>query len=384
MTAIAATIAWGAALLICYVYVGYPVVLWIITRFRRRQVHRQDITPKVTLIISAYNEAGVIGGKLHNALSLDYPAQQFEILVVSDASTDGTDSIVELFADRGVKLLRMRERQGKTAGLNTALQQARGEIIVFSDANILYRKDAIRQLVRNFAHASIGCVTGNSCYSDDHQSAAHVQENTYWQYEQTIRWLESQLSSTVGGDGAIFAIRKNLYISLAPDAINDLVIPLQIVARGYRAVFEPAAVGFEAPAGNFAGEFRRKRRIVNRSWRGLRSVPQVLDPRAVGIFAWQVWSHKVFRWLMLPIVITAAVGCFVAFSEGLIYRIGAIGFVVSIVMAAIGGLTGNGLGRLSRSAQALFYFYMVNIAAFLGIVKALFGSVEVLWTPERR
>jgi cellulose synthase/poly-beta-1,6-N-acetylglucosamine synthase-like glycosyltransferase len=384
VTNIAVGIVWGVLLLVGYVYVGYPILLWIITRFRRRPVFQDDIAPTVTLLISAFNEARVIGSKLENSLALDYPSDRLEILVVSDASTDGTDAIVKSFAERGVKLLRMPERQGKTAGLNAALQQAHGEIVVFSDANILYQRDVIRLLVRNFADPSVGCVTGNSCYVENLQSAAHVQEDNYWQYEQTIRSLESRLGSTVGGDGAIFAIRKYLYTPLPSDAINDLVIPLQIVARGYRAIFELSAVGFEPSAGDFAGEFRRKRRIVNRSWRGVRSVPQVLDPRAVGIFAWQVWSHKVLRWLMLPMVLTAATGCFLAFPAGLIYRIGAVGFVASVVIAGIGGLAKGSLGGLARLAHGLFYFYMVNLAAFLGIVMAMFGRVEVVWTPERR
>jgi cellulose synthase/poly-beta-1,6-N-acetylglucosamine synthase-like glycosyltransferase len=384
VTILAVGVVWGTMCLVGYVYVGYPILLWIFTRFRRSAVLHEDITPTVTLLISAFNEARVIGAKLENVLSLDYPNDQFEIMVISDASTDGTDSIVETFAERGVKLLRMPAREGKTAGLNAAVQRARGEIIVFSDANILYQKDVIRRLVRNFADPNVGCVTGNSCYLDNPHSAAHVQENNYWQYEQTIRALESQLGSTVGGDGAIFAVRRNLFTPLPAEAINDLVVPLQIVARGYRAIFEPSAVGFEPTAGDFAGEFRRKRRIVNRSWRGVRSVPDVLNPRAVGIFAWQVWSHKVLRWLIFPMVLTAAAGCFIAFPAGLIYRIGAVGFVTSVAIAGIGGLVKNSLGRWARLAQGLFYFYMVNLAAFLGVMMAMSGRVQVLWTPERR
>jgi cellulose synthase/poly-beta-1,6-N-acetylglucosamine synthase-like glycosyltransferase len=384
VTTVAVGIVWGALLLVGYVYVGYPILLWIITRLRQRAVLQDDVAPTVTLLVSAFNEARVIGSKLENALSLDYPSDRLEIMVISDASTDGTDSIVESFAERGVKLLRMPKRQGKTAGLNAAVGEARGEIIVFSDANILYQKDVIQKLVRNFADSNIGCVTGNSCYAENFESAAHIQENNYWRYEQTIRSLESQLGSTVGGDGAIFAIRRDLYTHLPSDAINDLVIPLQIVARGYRAIFEPTAMGFEPSAGDFAGEFRRKRRIVNRSWRGVRSVAQVLDPRVVGIFAWQVWSHKVLRWLMLPMVLSVAIGCFIAFPAGLIYRIGAFGFIASLVIAGIGGLAKDSLGRLTRLAHGLFYFYMVNLAAFFGIVMAIFGRVEVVWTPERR
>ncbi len=384
MTRAGAITVWLAALMIVYVYVGYPVLLWAASRWRRREVRREEITPSVTLLISAFNEDRVIREKIENTLRLDYEPERLEVIVISDASTDGTDAIVSSYGDRGVKLLRMPKRCGKTLGLNAAMRQARGEIVVFSDANILYQRDAIRKLVRNFADPTIGCVTGNSCYAANDQSAAHAQESTYWRYEQAIRKWESDLGSTVGGDGAIFAIRRELYTPLSADAINDLVIPLQIVARGYRAVFEPAAVGFEPSAGNFAGEFRRKRRIVNRSWRGVKSVPQVLNPCVVGIFAWQVWSHKILRWLILPIFLAGALGCFIAFPLGWIYRVGAAGCVASLALAAAGAFARNSLGCSARLAQGIFYFYMVNLAAFFGVLTALFGRVEVLWTPERR
>jgi cellulose synthase/poly-beta-1,6-N-acetylglucosamine synthase-like glycosyltransferase len=370
--------------LISYVYLGYPALLWLLTRWRVRITARRDISPSVTLIISAFNEQSVIGGKIENSLALDYPMDQLQILVVSDASSDGTDSIVTSFSSHGVDLLHMPERKGKTAGLNVAVREARGDIIVFSDANIFYDRQVIRRLVRNFGDPAVGCVTGNSCYAENPTSAAHAQENGYWRYEQWIRALESCLGSTVGGDGAIFAIRKELYTPLSHDAINDLVIPLQIVARGYRAVFEPEAVGFEPSAGDFAGEFRRKRRIVNRSWRGVQSVPEVLNPWAVGIFAWQVWSHKVLRWLVLPMVVAVGLGCFIAFPVGLIYQLGAVGFLASVIVATAGGFAKDNLGQVARVAQGLFYFYMVNLAAFLGVLMAVSGKVEVIWTPERR
>jgi cellulose synthase/poly-beta-1,6-N-acetylglucosamine synthase-like glycosyltransferase len=383
MTTAAATIAWAAFFLIGYVYVGYPLVLWMLTRWRRQEVRQRDVTLSVTLLISAFNEERVIKKKLENSLALDYPSERLEIFVVSDASTDGTDLIVQSFASRGVRLLRMAERGGKSLGLNAAMQKAKGDIVLFSDANIVYQPDVIRRLVRNFADAAVGCVTGYSCYAENYHSAAHNQENHYWQYEQRIRAWESQLGSTVGGDGAIFSIRRKLYQPIAADAINDLVIPLQIVASGFRAVFEPTAVGYERSAGGFAGEFRRKRRIVNRSWRGVWSVREVLDPRVVGVFAWQVWSHKVLRWLVLPMVLTVGAGCFFAFPVGVVYRVGALGFLLSILAAITGGLARNRIGRLASLGQSCFYFYMVNLAACLGVLTAIGGRVQVIWTPER-
>jgi cellulose synthase/poly-beta-1,6-N-acetylglucosamine synthase-like glycosyltransferase len=383
MTLLGACLAWGAALAIGYVYVGYPVVLALLARWRRQEINKADITPSVSVVISAYNEADVIGNKIKNTLDLDYPRDRMEVIVVSDASTDRTDEIVSSFADKGVILLRMPTRGGKTIGLNAALRVAKHDIVVFSDANIMYRRDTIRRLVANFADPSVGCVTGDSQYAELGESEAHKQENTYWGYERYIRSLESQIGSTVGGDGAIFAIRRELYTPLSPETINDLVTPLQIVLKGLRAVFEPAAVGVEPSAGDFKKEFRRKRRIVNRSWRGVMSVVEVLNPAKVGIFAWQVWSHKMLRWLVLPLLGVAVTGCVLAIPRGFVYYAGVIGFVLSLVLAVLGALSTSLLGPAGRVAQGLFYFYLVNVAAVLGVSRALTGNVETTWSPER-
>ncbi|HEY6205533.1 MAG TPA: glycosyltransferase family 2 protein [Chthoniobacterales bacterium] len=378
-----ATLAWTALAVLLYVYIVYPALLALLARFRTRVVTRKNIAPSVTLIISAYNEERTIEKKLRNTVALDYPKEQLEILVVSDASTDKTDEIVAGFAGQGVKLLRQARRQGKTAGLNAAVRAARGDVLVFSDANILYRTDAVGRLVQSFADPSVGCVTGDSRYDEDEVSQAHAQENAYWGYERFIRAMESRLGSTVGGDGAIFAIRRGLYTPLAADAINDLMTPLQIVLGGHRAVFEPEAVGFEPTAGDFRGEFRRKRRIVNRSWHAVMSVPQALSIPRMGCFAWQVWSHKVLRWLALPLVLLGALGCIFAAPLGLVYRLGAWGFAASVALALFGAIIPESAGRWSRLPHTALYFYLVNVAALLGIISAMAGRVETFWTPER-
>lgn len=383
MTTIGAIIAWVAFGLVLYVYIGYPAMLWIISRLYQRTVQQASTTPSITLLISAFNEADVIKGKLENSLALEYPREQLEVLVISDASDDDTDRIVQSFEGQGVRLLRMPSRGGKTVGLNAALQVATGDIILFSDANILYKKDTIRCLVKNFADLAVGCVTGDSRYLEEMDSAAHVQENAYWGYERMVRTMESQIGSTVGGDGAIFAIRRHLFKPLAPEAINDLVIPLQIVGAGYRAIFEPTAIGFEPSAGDFRKEFRRKRRIVNRSWRGVMSVAFVLNPFRVGVFAWQVWSHKVLRWLVLPLVLLSVTGCFMAAGSGWLYQLGVGGFLGSLLLAAVGAVLPGRGGLFVRLAHGMFYFYLVNLAALLGVLKALTGQVEMVWVPER-
>ena len=383
MSVVGAMLAWTAALVVGYVYVGYPVLIGILGWLMPKPVRQAEIEPTVTLLISAFNEAHVIGEKLKNVLELDYPKSKMEILVISDASTDLTDQIVRSFSDQGVTLLRMEERGGKTVGLNAAMKVAKSDIVIFSDANIMYRTDTIRRLVQNFADPSVGCATGDSQYVDDPHSAAHAQENSYWGYERFIRSMESLVASTVGGDGAIFAIRRELYRPLSPETINDLVIPLQIVVKGYRAVFEPTAIGLEPSAGDFRKEFRRKRRIVNRSWRGVMSVSGVLNPFRVGMFAWQVWSHKVLRWLVLPFLFIGFVGCLSAYESGVVYQIGVWGGIASLLVAAAGPFLPPSFGGISKLIQTVFYFYLVNLAAILGVTKALGGRVDRIWAPER-
>ena len=369
---------------IVYVYLGYPLILWILVQLRFRSVLQNDITPFVTLIISAYNEELSIQGKLENSLALDYPRDSLEIIVVSDASTDKTDSLVQAFETRGAILLRRSERGGKTLGLNAALKSAKGDVVLFSDANIFYDKGVVRRLVRNFADPLVGCVTGDSRYITDTITAAHRQESAYWDYERLIRTWESQIGSSVGGDGAIFAIRREFFTELAPDAINDLVIPLQIVSAGFRAVFEPGAVGYESSAGTYGGEFRRKQRIVNRSWKGILSVSGILNPLKVGIFAWQVWSHKLLRWFVLPVWVASGFVCILGAGINFVFVVGALGFLASLVIGGLGVFTLKKSWLVARMAQATAYFYLVNLAAFIGILRAIFGKVEILWDSERQ
>ena len=230
---------WCAVGVVAYVYVGYPLVLQLLVAIRgARPVRRGTELPTVSLIISAFNEASVIRRKLENALALDYPADKLQIVVISDSSSDETDDIVRSFGGR-VELFRQPERRGKTAGLNRVVPQLRGDIVVFSDANAMYERDSVRMLVRNFADPGVGCVTGEARYLKGDQSTASVSERLYWSYEIWIKRLETDAGSMVGGDGAIYGIRRSLWRQLPENAINDFLNPLQIVAAGHRAVYEP-------------------------------------------------------------------------------------------------------------------------------------------------
>ena len=373
-------LVWLSLAIFSYVYVGYPLLLTLIVRLRgARSVRVDDSTPRISLVISAYNEAAVLRQKLENALSLDYPADALEIVVISDASTDATDQIVRAYAGRAVILKRQAERKGKTAGLNQTLPELCGEIVVFSDANAMYESDALRKLVRNFADPAVGCVTGEARYVKGGATAADIGERIYWSYEIRLKRLETAVGSMVGGDGAIYAIRRRLWKKLPETAINDFLNPLQIVAAGWRAVYEPEAVCYEETAGGIWRECGRRIRIISRSWRAVFQARTVLNPFRMGFFTVSVVSHKILRWLsgaflgivlasLLPVVVSAA---------------SAISVESIAVLVVLAGL-GAAFSPLRRGVGFILYFVLVSVASLIGIAKGTVGRVSAVWTPVPR
>ena len=369
----------GSLAALGYIYFGYLGALRLIVWLRGpRPIRRSAIAPPLTLVISAYNEAPVIRNKIENALELDYPADHLEILVISDASDDGTDAIVQRYASRGVRLFRQPERRGKTAGLNAALPGARGDIIVFSDANAMYRPDALRMLVRNFADPKVGCATGEARYVPGRNVIADVGERVYWDYEMQVKRLETALGSMVGGDGAIYAIRKSLWQPLPENAINDFLNPLQIVAAGWRAVYEPDAVCFEESAGRTGAEYRRRVRIVSRSWRAIFQAPAVLNPFRVGFFAWSVLSHKVLRWLSGVFAATAAVALIGLYLIALQQWPGIVGVALPAVIVLLVSIP-----VVRNTLAVLGYFAAINAASVVGVAKGSIGRVSGVWSTTR-
>jgi cellulose synthase/poly-beta-1,6-N-acetylglucosamine synthase-like glycosyltransferase len=377
-------IFWLSLLLVIYVYVGYPILLYLFVREpkrRRQSVNSEGRELRVTLIISAYNEERVIREKIINSLGLDYPKDKFEIVVVSDCSTDHTDAIVESFKGQGVILLRLQQRGGKTEGLNQAVAKANGDVIVFSDANAMYEPQTLRKLVRHFSAPSVGYVVGEQRYVDDDSSAAS-NEGLYWKYEQFLKRKESQLSSVVGGDGALYAIRKSLYEPLKETDISDFVNPLQIIEKGYKGVYEPGAICWEHAAGTYGGEFKRKTRIVNRSLRGLWRVRRVLNPFKYGFFTWQLVSHKLIRWFAPFLMIATffsnlALVILNGFELRSFYTMFLGIQLLGYALAALGHFL------IQPILSIPYYFCLVNLASMVGVWKALRGETIVTWEPER-
>jgi cellulose synthase/poly-beta-1,6-N-acetylglucosamine synthase-like glycosyltransferase len=373
---------WVAFGIVAYVYAGYPVALWALATIGgARRVQTGVDLPTVTLLISAFNEDDVIAAKLENTLSLDYPSELLQILVVSDASDDQTDAIVASFASRGVALVRMPERSGKTLGLNAALRQASGDVVVFSDANAMYERDALRMLVRNFADAEVGAVVGESGYTAPARESQRS-EGAYWKYEIFIKRFESALGSVVGGDGAVYSIRRSLFVPMRADALSDFVNPLQIARAGYRVVYEPAARCWESAADDFGKEFRRKVRIVNRAWRALLSMAALMNPIRYGGFAIALISHKLLRWLV-PLFLVVLLFANAALAlRSLFYGLVLAGQCLFYLLALLGWLMRT-RPWLPRMVSIPYYFCLVNVASAIGILDAYRGKTYTTWTTAR-
>ena len=378
----AIAVFWVSALVLVYVYFGYPLFLWAMrATFGDRSVARDNIEPTVTLVVSAFNESDVIAEKIRNSIELDYPKDKLQVLVVSDASDDGTDEIVRAFEESGVTLLRMNERGGKTLGLNAAAEAAAGDVLVFSDANAMYRKDALRKLVRNFADDNVGAVVGESTY-DDSTNDAERSESAYWRYETAIKAMESDLGSTVGGDGAIYAIRKSLYRPMRADALSDFVNPCQIVEQGYRCLYEREAISVEDAAGSFDKEYRRKVRIVNRAWRATMAMSQLLNPLRFGFFSLQLISHKLLRWLVPVFLLVVFTSNAYLLTVDSFYVLTYWMQVLFYLLAFIGKVV-----RVSRDLPVYlyvpYYFCLVNAASAQGILEAYLGRTYTTWSTAR-
>jgi cellulose synthase/poly-beta-1,6-N-acetylglucosamine synthase-like glycosyltransferase len=376
------TLFWVCAGLLVYTYFAYPGLLWLLTVGRK--VSRPDVPvewPAVSVIIAAYNEVLVIRDKLENALSLDYPDQRLQIIVVSDCSDDGTDEIVKEFAEGGVVLERTANRSGKTVAQNTGVKRADGDILVFSDANSMYDSSALRELVRALEDHCVGCVCGELTYLNPEDRSAGRGEGLYWRYEQFLKRRESILSSLVGANGAIYAVRKELFEDLTADMISDLVMPLRVWRRGTRVTYVPEALAYENTTHSFAEEFRRRKRIVARSLNGLMSQIAVLNPLK-GMFALQVFSHKVLRWAVPFILLTALVSSGLRLEEPLYATMFWIqaGFYA---LALLGAVVPDRIARLSFLYVAT-YFCAVNLGAFFGVLSFISGSRYAVWQPTRR
>ena len=376
---------WSAVFLIVYTYLGFPLA--IVLRgllLGRPYIHEEPaLLPLVSIVISAYNEATTIAEKLENILSLDYPREKLEVVIASDGSTDATDSIVEQYQARGVKLLSL-PHQGKSVALNTAVTAAKGDILVFSDANSLYKADAIRALVRPFSDPRVGGVAGNQVYKKEVAGGSSDGERAYWNFDRMLKRFQGKSGNTLAATGAIYAIRRNLFRPIPDGVSDDFVTSTGVIVQGYRLVFAPDAIAYEPVAATTQAEFGRKVRVIMRSWRAFAHRRELLNPFRYRFYAIQFFSHKIMRYLVVfPLILLFFVSLFL-WNYGLIYQLATIAQVAFYSLAALGlFLNESRLGQKKVFAIP-FYFCMVNAASLVAAIKAVRGEQIKHWEPQRQ
>lgn len=368
---------WFCLFMTLYPYVHYPLLVTVLARSKNKPWRQGEASPRISLIISVFNEEEIIQQKIENALALDYPEEKLEIVIVSDGSTDRTEDIVKSFHDQRV-VLKAYGRAGKTACLNRAIDEVNGEVVVFTDANSMFPKPMLKNIARNFSDAEIGLVTGwtKYCRAGFDQVEA---PGLYARLEMLTKAAESRVSSCVGADGAIFAVRKKLYCQLEHHDINDFVIPLNVVGQGRRVVLDSDVYCLEEPAGGAEKEFFRQARITNRTlgaiWRNL----QYLHPLRYGWFAVFLLSHKVLRFVVpffaAGLLLTS---CMLMLSN---IFFGLVAVVLGFFIVA-GGIGWLGWSQM-RVAALCSTFLLTNLAQLVGWFRFIMGRADTLWTPQR-
>lgn len=367
--------------MVLYVFVGYPALVSLLAAFKNRKVKKGDFEPHVTIITAAYNEERHIGTTLSNKLALDYPTHKRDIIVVSDGSTDATDDVVKQFEHQNVRLLRQEPRAGKTAALNMAVLEAKGEILVFSDANSMYNLDALRMLVQNFCDPSVGYVTGRMVYTNPDGTTIGDGCSTYMKYENFLRGQETRLGSVVGVDGGIDAVRKDLYRPMDEDQLPDFVLPLKVVEQGYRVVYDPSALLKEASLATYREEYRMRVRVTLRALWAINDMAHLLSLRRFGLFAWQLWSHKVLRYVCFIFLVGAYLANLTLWDDNTFYKAGFVIQNVAYLAAIVSPIFEKG-GVSFQLPRLLKYFVLLNLAATHAFIKFLFGRKQVVWIPR--
>ncbi len=375
-----AALFWFSAGFVFYAYVGYPLLLKGIVLFRKRPILKGTIVPSVSLIITAFNEERRLAAKLENTLKVHYPREKLEIIVASDCSEDRTDEIVRSYGAQGVKLIRSSERRGKENAQRLAVENAGGEILVFSDVATVLDPDGLTRIVQGFNDPTVGCVSSVDRFIDPDGRISG--EGVYVRYEMFLRNLESQVNSVVGLSGSFFAARREACRPWPTDVQSDFNIVLNARKLGLRGVSDLESVGYYKNIADERKEFERKVRTVLRGIAVLMKNRSFLNPFQYGLFSWQLFSHKLCRWLVPFFLITAFVSNALLVSRSGAYK-AAFGFQLMFYGVAFGKMIRKSFPD-SRFMKIPFYFVMVNLSILSAWYRYVRGERMVSWNPSER
>jgi cellulose synthase/poly-beta-1,6-N-acetylglucosamine synthase-like glycosyltransferase len=375
---------WGSVLGLVYAYAGFPVLVIAVGTVMRRKVARGSLTPTVSLIVAAYNEEREIANRIRNALQMDYPPEKLEIIIASDGSTDKTEPIVRGFASERVRLL-VLQRQGKIPALDAAVNSARGEILVFSDANSAVCPDGLRKLVAPFADPHVGGVAGNTRYQValGSQSSGH-NESLYLSYDSWLKQRESFTGSVVSAQGGLYAIRRRLYRRPEDTAVtDDFAISTAVIEQGFRLVFEPEAISVELAIPSAEQEFRRRIRLMTRGFRSVALRWRLLNPMRYGFYSVVLFSHKIVRRLAPLLVLPLFASSLLLASHSAAFAAFAALQLTFYALAFAGYLLRHSaLGR-TKCFSLPFYYCMANTAAVIALGQFVSGRRIGIWEPQR-
>jgi cellulose synthase/poly-beta-1,6-N-acetylglucosamine synthase-like glycosyltransferase len=371
-----------ATLVLCLTsYFFYPVTILLYGKIAPIRIKKREITPTISILISAYNEEQDIKNKLENTFSLDYPKEKMEILVGSDGSQDNTAKIVRQFLGKGVSFFDYQVNRGKTAVQNDLVKQSTGEILVFTDAASFLPPHSLKVLVANFADPRIGCVAGMLRFTGTEENLTTESQGIYWRYESKLRRIESRIGGLIGVDGPLYAVRRDKYVPLAPNIISDLITPLLVLGQGSNVVLEPEAVVDEVPTIRTQQEFNTRRRITLRGLIGLTACSGLLNPLKHPFLSCQILFHKIIRWLVGPLVALNVIACLLLLPVPPFKQI-LIMYCLFFFSAYAGWL----LERKGRKIKILtipYYFCLINAAATMGILDFLRRKDATSWSPVR-
>jgi cellulose synthase/poly-beta-1,6-N-acetylglucosamine synthase-like glycosyltransferase len=380
----ATIIFWTCCALLLYVYLIYPLLVRVLAARFGVPPRRGTELPRVTVLITAYNEEKSIRDKLVNISKLDYPPELLNTIVVSDASSDATEAIAREFDPAHVTVLRVEGRLGKTACQNAAAATARGDILVFTDATTQIDPAALRRLVETFADSDVGCVASAPVYVSNVDNATSQGCETYWSYELRLRAAESLLGCLIGVSGCLYAVRRSAYVPIDPGLISDFVVAMKMREQGLRTLLAADAVCFEETLDRGSRELAMRVRVAVRSMHALIHERQFLNPWRYGSLAWALWSHKVLRYAspVLWMVALAANIRLAAAGHTRFYAV-LLGLQCVLILAGVLGF----FLQAKRSTPGIlgrpYYFLLTNVASLIATLRYLRGDRMVTWKPLR-
>lgn len=385
------TAFWIFTGIIVYAYLGYTLLLVVLAFFQRsrsKAFEKQPFEPHLTLLIPAYNEAGSIEAKMENSMSLDYPKEKLNIIWVTDGSDDESLSVLSRY--QNIDVHHLPERKGKIHAMNRGMKLVSTPFVVFTDANTMLNRNAIREMMKYFADARVGCVAGEKRIQDNNvEKAVEAGEGLYWRYESLIKKLESKNGSAVGAVGELFAIRTEIFEEVREDTIlDDFAISLQIASRGYFIKYAPGAKGTETASVSVKEELKRKIRIACGGWQTLFRMPHLLNIFSYGFLSLKYLSHKVLRWTLVPL------SFFMAFITNMLIVWGRpllsdfygylLGLQILFYMAVIWGALFNNRRTRIKILFAPYYLFFMNYAIVAGMIRYLSGNYSVKWEKAKR